>query len=147
MDDLDTASAVLAGLFQYFVANTDFSVAGLHNFELVTRENGQIIPVPYDFDFAGAVNAQYATVDPSLSVKQVRDRLFRGFCAPQEEYEKAFEHFNKKREAIYNLYNDDIGKLLNRRVASETLKFYDEFYRTIGDRRLAKRHILDACRK
>ena len=147
MHDLDTATAVLAGVFQYFIANTDFSVAWLHNYELIARPNGQIIPVPYDFDFAGAINAEYATVDPSLSVRRVRDRLFRGYCASEAEYEKAFDLFNQKREAIYNLYNDDVGKLMNRRVATETLKFYDEFYKTIGDRRLTKRHILEACRQ
>ena len=145
--DLDPGSTNLAGVFQYFIANTDYSVAWLHNFELVARPDGQIIPVAYDFDFAGAVNAAYATVDPSLSVRDVRDRLFRGFCVPEEHYGKTFDLFKKKRDAIYGLYNDKLGKLLDKKVAAETLKFYDDFYQTISDPRLAKRRIVDACRE
>jgi hypothetical protein len=145
-EDLEPASTALAGLFEYFIANTDFSVAFLHNFELVGKPDGTVYPIPFDFDFAGAVNAEYATVDPKLSVRNVRDRLFRGFCAPQEQYDKTFELFKSKRDAIYGLYNDNLGKLLDKRVVSETLKFYDEFYQTIGDPRLAKRRIIDACR-
>jgi hypothetical protein len=143
--DLNLDAALLAGLFQYFIANTDHSVAYLHNYELIARDDGEIFPVAFDFDFAGAVNAQYATVDPSLSVRRVRDRLFRGYCAKPEEYGKAFDVFKQRRDAIYSLYNDDLGKLLDRKVASETLKFYDEFYETISDSRLTKRRIFDAC--
>ena len=143
--DLNLDAALLAGLFQYFIANTDFSVAWLHNFELIARADGEILPVAYDFDFAGAVNAAYATVDPSLSVKRVRDRLFRGYCAKPEEYGKAFNHFTDKRNAIYGLYSDDLGKLLDKKVVSETLSFYDDFYKTISDSKLAKRKIFDSC--
>lgn len=146
-DDLDRDHALLVGLFEYFIANTDFSVPGLHNFELMTRPDGTVIPIAYDFDFAGAVNAIYATVDPSLPVQRVRDRLFRGFCAPPEEYAKTFSLFREKKDAIYNLYNDKIGQLMNRKVADETLKFYGDFYKTIDDSRRAKREILDSCRR
>ena len=76
-NDLDPEHARIVGLFQYLIANTDFSINGLHNFELLAREDGSVIPVAYDFDFAGAINATYATVDPQFNVARVRDRLFR----------------------------------------------------------------------
>jgi hypothetical protein len=143
--DLNLDAALLAGLFQYFIANTDFSVAWLHNFELIAKPDGEIMPVAYDFDFAGAVNAQYATVDPSLSVRRVRDRLYRGYCAKPEDYAKTIAHFNGRKDAIYALYDDQLGKLLDRKVVTETLKFYDEFYKTISDERQVKRKIIEAC--
>jgi hypothetical protein len=143
--DLEPKHALLVGLYSYFIANTDFSVAGLHNFELLARGDGTVIPVAYDFDFAGAVNARYATVDPSLSVTRVRDRLYRGYCASPEEYAETFALFNAKKDAIYGLYKDRIGQLMKPKIVEETLKFYDEFYKTINNPRLAKRQILDAC--
>ena len=143
--DLEPQHALLVGLYSYFIANTDFSVAGLHNFELLAKGDGTVIPVAFDFDFSGAVNARYATVDPSLDVSRVRDRLFRGYCASAEEYAETFALFNQKKDAIYGLYNDRIGQLMDRKVVDATLKFYDEFYKTINDPRLAKRHILDRC--
>jgi len=144
--DLEPQHALLVGLYSYFIANTDWSVAGLHNFELLVRGDGTVIPVAYDFDFAGVVNAKYATVDPSLSVQRVRDRLFRGYCASPDEYGRTFALFNEKKDAIYGLYKDRIGQLMKPKIVDETLSFYDEFYRTINDPRLAKRRILDACR-
>ncbi|MBA3343327.1 MAG: hypothetical protein H0T48_16040 [Gemmatimonadaceae bacterium] len=144
--DLEPFHNALIGVFMFFIGNTDFSINGLHNVELVQTSDGIVFPVAFDFDFSGAVNARYATVDPSLSVQRVRDRLFRGYCAPSGDFEKVFALFNEKREAINGLYRDHIGKLMNAKVADETIRFYDDFYKTINDPRARKRHILEACR-
>jgi hypothetical protein len=143
--DLDREHSLLVGMFEYFVANTDFSVSGLHNFELVSRVDGLVLPIAYDFDFSGAINASYATVDPQFPVRKVRDRLFRGYCGSKEEYAKTFALFREKKDAIYGLYSDKIGQLLNRKVADETIRFYNDFYKTIDDPRRAKREILEWC--
>lgn len=144
--DLDPEHALLFGVFEYFVANTDFSINGLHNAELYIKPDGNVVPVAVDFDFSGAVNARYASVDPSLSVAHVRDRLFRGYCASAEEYAPIFAKFNEKKSDIYALYHDDVGKLLKPDVVDQTLKYFDDFYRTINDKRAAKREILENCK-
>lgn len=144
--DLEQFHNALIGVFMYFIGNTDFSINGLHNVELVQTPDGVVFPVAYDFDFSGAVNARYATVDPSLNVPRVRDRLFRGYCAPAEDFAKVFALFNEKRDAINALYRDHIGQVMNKKIADETIRYYDDFYKTINDRRAAKRYILDACR-
>jgi len=145
--DLESYHSALVGVFQYFIGNTDYSINGLHNAELLQSAEGVIYPVAYDFDFSGAVNARYATVDPSLSVRQVRDRLMRGYCAEPDDFAKVFALFNSKKEAIWALYSDPVGKLLNRRVVDDTLRFFEGFYETINDPRRAKKEILDACRR
>ncbi|HMI46031.1 MAG TPA: hypothetical protein VK491_07685, partial [Gemmatimonadaceae bacterium] len=61
--DLDPDQDALVGVFQYMIGNTDFSVAGLHNVELLFKDDGTVMPIAYDFDFAGAVNAKYAVPD------------------------------------------------------------------------------------
>jgi len=146
-DHLVASQDVLAGVFQYFIGNTDWSTFALHNVELIRQPDGSYLPVPYDFDFSGAVNAPYATVDPKLSVQRVRDRLYRGFCYPEEEYTKAFTLFNEKKDAIYALYRDPIGNLMDKRTVEETLKYFDEFYKTINDSRRARREIIENCTK
>ena len=99
----------------------------------------------YDFDFSGAVNARYATVDPRLRIGTVRDRLYRGYCVPEDVYPRVFALFNAKKDAIYALYHDPIGKLLPPGTVDETLKYFDDFYKTINDPKRAKGDILDAC--
>ncbi len=145
--DLDPLQNALFGVFQYFIGNTDFSVAGLHNVELFFGSQGEVMPIAYDFDFAGAVNARYATADESLGIPTVRQRLFRGYCTDAESYGKAFAIFNEKKPEIYALYSDSIGKLMDRGTVRETLKYFDEFYNTINDRRSAKRSIIESCIK
>jgi hypothetical protein len=146
-NDLSSYQDVLASVFQYMIGNTDWSTYGLHNMELVRQANGDHIPIPYDFDFAGAIDAPYASVDPKLRINRVRQRVYRGYCYPAEEFEKVFTVFNEKKPAIYSLYADAIGSKLSKRTVDLTLKYFDEFYETINDPRKAKSRIIDACLK
>lgn len=143
--DLDPFQNALFGVFQYMIGNTDFSVAGLHNVELLFTDDGNVMPIAYDFDFAGAVNASYAIPDERLGLPNVRRRLFRGYCGDPAMFDKVFALFNEKRPEIYALYRDPIGKLLDDGTVRETLKYFDEFYETINDPRSAKRQIVQAC--
>jgi hypothetical protein len=146
-EDLDPYHDALAPLFQYFIGNTDWSIYALHNMELVTLPTGNFIPVAYDFDFAGAINTPYASVDPKLSIQKVRQRLYRGYCVSQEDWDKAYKTFNERKDAIYGLYSDDLGKLMKPRLVEETLKYYDDFYKTINDAKRARKEISEDCVK
>ncbi|HEX9129629.1 MAG TPA: hypothetical protein VF850_10730 [Gemmatimonadaceae bacterium] len=143
--DLDSFQDALFGVFQYFIGNTDFSEAALHNVELFFNNDGVAMPIAYDFDFAGAVNARYATVDERLSNKTVRERLFRGYCTDAEAYAKVFELFNEKKPQIYALYSDSVGNLMDRGTVKETLSYFNDFYDTINNKRAAKRLIVESC--
>ena len=145
-DDTQPEKMVLMSVFQYLIGNTDWSISGLHNIELFTRTDGSDpFAIARDFDFAGLVNARYATPDSRLKIRTVRDRLYRGYCAPDAEYPKAFAAFDAKKEAIYGLYHDKIGSLMPPKLVEETLKYFDEFYRTIDNPKNAKSDIIEAC--
>lgn len=145
-NDLDPHAMVLFSVFQYLIGNTDWSVNGLHNVMLLARDMTHF-PVAYDFDHAGTVDARYARPNVILPIKHVRERLYRGYCAPPEAYAPVFALFEERREAIYALYADEIGRLLEPAAARRTLAYFDEFYATIRDPGLAKRRIMDACLK
>jgi hypothetical protein len=144
-DDLEPFHKALFGVFEYFIGNTDFSAFALHNVELLWQPDGTVIPVPYDFDFSGAVNARYATTDPKLTISRVRDRLFRGYCGDPEQFKKVFALFNEKKDPIYALYSDQVGKLMRPQIVKETLDYFNDFYKTINDSRMANREIIKAC--
>ena len=146
-DDLDPAQSSIAFLFQYMIGNTDFSFGGLHNAELVRTSTGNILPIAYDFDYAGAVNASYATTDPRLRIKTVRERQFRGYCAFNAEYPKALPLFTEKKGAIYALYTDPLGQLLSPRGGKETLSYFDDFYSDFQTPKDAQRKIFADCVK
>ena len=143
--DLEPYHRVLMGVFEYMIGNTDFLVSELHNAFLLGTPQGETVPVPYDFDYAGAINTAYATPNPVLGIRNVRQRLFRGFCADPSEYAKVFALLNDRKKAIYTLYDDQIGKLLRFDVVNETKKYFDEFYRIMNNKELSQMEILGRC--
>ena len=143
VSDLHPPTAARMGLFQYLVGNTDWTLAGPHNLELIAIGE-QAYPVPYDFDFAGAVNAHYATPMEGLPIRDVRNRHFRGFCLPPEAYAEAFAAIAERRGAIAALYADEVGRLLGPDVTRQTLRYFDEFHEAAGDER-RRRRIIEGC--
>ena len=136
------------GVFEYMIGNTDFLVSELHNAFLLGTPQGETILVPYDFDYSGAVNTRLRCRRiRSCRSRTVRQRHFRGFCADAETFRKVFALLNEKKPAIYALYDDQVGKLLRLDVATDTRKYFDEFYRVINTPLLAKSEILDRCLK
>ena len=147
--DLEPDQSALVAMFQYMIGNTDFSVRRpAQRRSSSAWPTGDYLPVAYDFDFSGAVNARYAAVDPRCRIKRVRDRLYRGYCVPRRRaIPKSFALFNAKKDSIYALYHDPIGKLLQPDVVDETLKYFDEFYKTINNPKSAKSDIIDRMRR
>ena len=69
-------------LFQYMIGNTDWSVPKYHNIKLMVPKNDTLAKpyaIPYDFDYCGLVNANYAVPAEELGIESVRERLYRGF--------------------------------------------------------------------
>jgi hypothetical protein len=143
--DLEAKELALAYLFEYLIGNLDFSFNGLHNTELLATTDGRMLPVAYDFDFSGAVNTSYAVPPPDYGVPNVRTRKFLGYCELQDEYPAALAVLLEKKEAIYALYHDEIGKLMNPGVVRETLGYFDDFYKDVRTPNDAKRNIFDRC--
>jgi hypothetical protein len=143
--DFDETTQAVVYLFQYLIGNTDFSFNQLHNGEIIALPDGRNLPVAYDFDFAGAVNTRYATPDPQVKIRRVRDRKFRGYCQLNPEFVKAIPIFQQKKDAIYALYTDEVGRLMDPVVVRETLDYFNEFYDAIGDQGKADRVIFRDC--
>ena len=87
------------------IGNTDWSEVAGHNVE-VLGIGGVALPVPYDFDFSGIVEAPYAVPGRSLSIKTVQDRLYRGWCRGNLDPEPILELFRAAETDIMALYRD-----------------------------------------
>jgi hypothetical protein len=143
--DLEAKELALAYMFLYFIGNLDFSFNGLHNTELLGTTDGRVLPVAYDFDYAGAVNATYAVPPPNYDVASVRTRKFLAYCEIASEFPGAVARLVEKKDAIYALYRDDVGKLLLPRIAKETLEYFDDFYEQVRTPADAERNIFRKC--
>ena len=130
-DSCDIESTNIMSLFQYMIGNTDWYVNTRHNMRIFQRQDIGFVPVPYDFDMSGAVNAHYATPAPNLGIKSVRERFFKGTCRPEEVYTSPLELLKSKKEDMYQVIQESaFGDPGNHKVL---LKYYDQFYHLMSD--------------
>ena len=106
---VDHQQAALVYVFQYLIGNTDWSLATAltdehccHNIE-VFESAGRLLAVPYDFDLSGLVDASYAEPDPSLPIRNVRVRAYRGYCESREVLETALAAISAREADILRL--------------------------------------------
>jgi hypothetical protein len=148
---LEPTELGLYTLFQYLIGNTDWSVRKgpgeercCHNGKVIAPPDSDEswVVVPYDFDQAGIINTNYAVPSDLLSIRSVRQRLYRGFCASNAEIDTTVLIFNEKRDEIEALF----GTAANASSANKSaLKYVQGFYKIINDPKKRRKKIIDAC--
>ena len=149
-DQLDHTQVNLVTVFSYFLGNTDLSaIRGpgddecCHNVELFEQSPGLFVPVPYDFDFSGMVDAPYAAPNPRFGIRRVTTRLYRGLCRNNAMLEGTFKKFLDNKQEIYGLVENQQG--LNKKSLREVTNYVDKFYYTIERDKLIEREFLKEC--
>ena len=140
--DLDQESLTTMALFEYMIANSDVSILKLHNVKLLVTEKRTIYPVPYDYDFSGLVDTPYAHPDPKLGIPTVRDRIYRGPCRSEAEFNEALEKFRAKKAEILALY--DSLPDLNAGYRKQARSYLEDFYSVVARNRV-KQTLVDGC--
>jgi hypothetical protein len=146
----DPSALALLDVFQFFIGNTDWSArqgpAGdtcCHNVVPFARPDGVLVPVPYDFDAAGLVDAPYALPSERLPIQSVRERLYRGGCRDVAELEPVFDLFTARRDALTALFTTEVG--LSERRAERAREYIDEFYAVLADDARSEREFRRNC--
>lgn len=135
----------MLSVFEYMIGNTDWSIPGLHNVKIIfVQEKNIHIPVPYDFDWCGTINAPYAFPNPTLNLSSLRERIYRGFCKPEKEFQLVFDQFLEKKESILSLYQE--SPHLHEKTKVDVLKYLNDFFETLEDPKRVKREFYDSCR-
>jgi hypothetical protein len=140
----DATEIATLDLFEYMIGNTDWSAVFRHNVVLIRDAAGRTTAVPYDFDFSGLVDAEYATVAPQLPIHDVKQRIFRGVCRPDTDWERVFASFGAKRDAIEALL---AAQDLERGAREQARRYLAGFYDVLESPARREREILDTCRR
>ena len=131
-------------LFQYMIGNTDFSALAQHNIVLLRDPDGKVTPMPFDFDFSGLVDAEYAGPPPALPLNNNRQRLYRGFCHQGLDWDALFRKFRDKRMQVFELIESVPG--LSERSRRIALKYMKDFYKILDSPKKRQKKIVEACR-
>jgi len=137
LGQLDKKQAALVYVFQYLIANTDWSFVTAetdeyccHNIELI-KIGSKLFPVPYDFDLSGIVNASYARPDSSLNISRVMTRLYRGFCTDPEILHEALNDISSREKDVLGIISS--LPVLTDKEKQKKISYLESFFRKAED--------------
>ena len=99
--------------------------------------------IPYDFDMSGWVDAKYATPNPELRLRSVRDRLYRGRCANNAHIAASVQAFKTRQQEIYSLITD--LEPLAPSTKKKLTRYLDGFYKVIDNPKRIESRLVGKC--
>lgn len=148
----DPAAAARFALFHELIGSLDWSMNGApeggvccHNVRQISArgERQLLVPVPYDFDYAGLVDAPYAVPPELVRVRSVRERRYRGFCRHNDEALAYAAELSGKREQVLAVL-DEIGPL-EERARSRAKDYLDSHFRDLAAQDRTAERIAQHC--
>jgi hypothetical protein len=139
---LDSAGAARYAVFEYMISNLDWAMTAgpagedcCHNARLLadkgaTGASTGLIPVPYDFDYAGLVNAPYAVPPDGIHVANVQVRRYRGFCVHSEEAKTFLAQISTRRDSLMAILNET--PQLEDKTRRNAAGYLGDFFETAG---------------
>jgi hypothetical protein len=135
---------VRVALFEYMIGNTDWYITNRHNLEFVAIPGYKVlVPIPYDFDYSGLVDAPYAAHHESIDLSSVSIRYYQGGCAPAEEINKILKTFLDQKEKILMSPRQIQG--LNEKSINYSITYLKGFYDIIENPKKLENLIIEHC--
>ncbi len=150
-DDLDRRQQNLIHVFEYLIGNTEYSLFiaepgehCCHNADLMSATEGPpFVPLAYDFDFAGIVNAPYAQPNPRYKLRNVRQRLYKGRCRNNILLPDTIQRFLDKKDAIYGIVDE--LELLSSKSKRSVTRYLNSFYKNISRPKSVNTRFINKC--
>ena len=138
--DFDQENYQRVAMFNYMIGNTDWDTKKLHNVKLLKRKDQKgILVIPYDFDYSGIVDAEYARPSPDYGLLSVRERHYRGHRYDHPIFIPCQQKFIEKQMDFEKSLNEIT--CLNKSCKKYTKKYLKSFYRILKKKRLCKKHL------
>ena len=146
----DDTTAVGLAYFEFLIANTDFSMRGRHNIKLLFKE-GRILPIPFDFDLSGMVNASYAEVSGirniSKRIDDVTQRAYKGYLRDEGVMQAMRQYFLEQKDDVLSVIMAHEGLFRDTRTTGTMIQFVTDFYKILENDKKFERQILNHARK
>jgi hypothetical protein len=147
---INPAQAGRVALFEYMIGNLDWSMraapqgeACCHNTKLIVGPGGTMVPLPYDFDYSGLVDAPYAIPPEGFSIKNVKSRVYQGYCRFNVKALAAAAEFRARRPAIEAMFGQIPGMSAGTRT--KALSYLGGFFDQIATDDSVRGKVLKKC--
>lgn len=141
----DTVS-IRQDFFQFMIGNTDWSTVVQHNIAVMQLANKDYIPLCYDFDMSGLVNAPYSTVNPLIPINSVTERYYWGVCRDESLFQNTREYYLSIENNIWDAYGK-LSPMLSPNEQESTKKFLTAYFDILKEDKKFKDNIFSNCRK
>lgn len=102
-DSLQLEATALMVMFQYMIGNTDWDILQQRNIRFFKTATGIQLPIPFDFDFSGLVDAPYATPLAGLGLRNVRERRLMANNVPTASLDQAAQILLQQQQSLLEL--------------------------------------------
>jgi hypothetical protein len=138
--------AAMQDVFQYMIGNTDWSSIMQHNVKVMLLPSKVKVPIPFDYDMAGLVDAPYAVVKESMPIKNVRERHFRGFCRNDDLAEYVRLKYLELEPDLWNVVRSVEGQM-DPKQALVVENYLKDFFSVVRNKNRFDENISKKCRK
>jgi len=134
-------------IFNFMVGNADWAVPIFHNVTVLAPQTPEIpalgLVVPYDFDYSGLINANYAVLYVESKLMSVLHRRYLGICRSQEVFRNALKEFSDKKEEFYKVIDD--FPYLDAKTKKEMTKYLDGFFKDFDKPNALPNRLINEC--
>lgn len=150
--DMNLGETAMLEVFQFVIGNVDYSTLRsnegdcCHNVRLVAPDGADtgIIPVPYDFDSSGLINAPYATLPANVPIKKITQRYFNGWCKEPRRFREAAARLVARRQEAIALVRD--FPKLESYYRKRAERYLEQSFEHLADPDYIDRYIIGRCR-
>jgi hypothetical protein len=143
----DTLMMDVVAFYMYMIGNADYSVAGRHNLKLIRRPDPTrplAVPVPYDFDYAGVINANYAIPGENLGLTSVTERYYLGLCRDDHRYLTAIDQIQRNKDNMLEIVES--FPYLDEKSRKAMIRYLDEYFSEAEKPEKLLQNIKSTCR-
>src|SRR3954451_4891503 len=145
LGQIDPAGGGRFAVFEYMISNYDWSMRAApqgeeccHNGRLMVEAPGALaIPVPYDFDFSGLVEAPYAGPPIEMpDMDNLRQRNYRGYCIHLSQARSVASQLSARRAEFTGVFATTPG--LDARNQARAAGFIQGFFNDVDSGKIFK---------
>lgn len=153
---LEPQTSGLFALFQYMVGNVDWAALQgpdpaecCHNVKLIGPKpfeaGDHAVPLPYDFDSAGLVDAEYAAPPAGLPINSITQRQYRGYCVHNATLEEARRLlFEREADFLALLGNEE---RLTPKSGKKATRYLQKYFDIARNPKKFQSYVIERCRK
>lgn len=138
--------AAMQDVFQFMIGNTDWSSIMQHNVKVMLLPSKVKVPIPFDYDMAGLVDAPYAVVKESMPISNVRERHFRGFCRNDDLIEYVRLKYIELEPGLWNVVRS-VEDQMDSKQALVVENYLRDFFSLVRNKKRFDENISQKCRK